>query len=159
MQKLTLLGSTSLLLLAALMAMPAAANDFSVYKWVDGDGVPQYTDRPPASADAEQTDVRSQRTDLDNLQARVGNQADINSERAAQRDQAREDADEAEKLRAQTRAERQANCVEAREQLETYETSRRLYRPGADGEREYLSDDELTQVRVDARAAVREWCG
>jgi hypothetical protein len=37
-------------------------------------------------------------------------------------------------------------------------TSRRLYREGEDGERDYLSDDELDNARAEAEKSVNEWC-
>ena len=55
----------------ALTALTAGAQEFSVYKWVDEDGVPQYTDRPPNTADAQSTGIRSRRTDPSAVMARA----------------------------------------------------------------------------------------
>ena len=136
----------------------ASAQEFSVYKWVDDDGVPHYTDRPPASEDATRTGVRSQRTDPNAVMARVEQQSEqLAEERAALQDA--EDAEgEAAAERAQTRDEREENCQRARDRAETYNTARRLYRPMADGSREYLTDQELSDARAAADEAVNTWC-
>jgi Domain of unknown function (DUF4124) len=60
--------------------------------------------------------------------------------------------------REQNAEDRAANCEAARARSETYETSRRLYRPGADGEREYLTDAEIDEARTNARADIARWC-
>lgn len=54
--------------------------------------------------------------------------------------------------------DRAANCAIARERMETYAISRRLFRPLPDGEREYLSDAEIDAARAGAAADVEEWC-
>jgi hypothetical protein len=57
---------------------------------------------------------------------------------------------------ANSRTER---CKKAREIYEQRINSQRLYRPGKDGEREYLSEAELAQARVDARKEMDSICG
>ena len=71
--------------------------------------------------------------------------------------QAETDAEEA-NLQRQAREERASLCESARDRLERYETAHRLYRPLEDGEREYLSDEELDAERAAARQSVDEWC-
>lgn len=60
---------------------------------------------------------------------------------------------------AEEQATRRAeNCAIAREHLERYLVSHRLYRSTADGEREYLSDSEIDEARARAASDVEEWC-
>ena len=59
---------------------------------------------------------------------------------------------------AQIAEMRAKNCTIARERLLTYTQSHRLYRPLENGEREYLSDDEIDAARAKAAADVEEWC-
>lgn len=54
--------------------------------------------------------------------------------------------------------ERAANCSAARDRLERYLMSRRLYRMTDDGEREYLSDAEIDAARAGAAGDVEQWC-
>jgi hypothetical protein len=142
----------------ALGCATASAQEIAVYKWVDEDGVPQYTDRPPANEAATRTGIRSRRTNPGAVMARAEQQ----SEQRAERNAARQDAADAETNaaaeREQTRAERKEKCQRARERAETYNTARRLYRPLPDGSREYLTDQELSEARATADEAVDTWC-
>jgi catalase len=146
--------------LATLLMISAAAlaDDFPVYKWVDDDGVPHYTDRPPNSAEVSFTGIRSQRTDPNAVVARVEQENDRNAVRREAREAEEEAGAEAAAERRQTLDERKANCQRARERAETYNDARRLYRPMADGGREYLTDQELSQARAAADEAVSAWC-
>jgi len=54
--------------------------------------------------------------------------------------------------------ERAANCGIARERLDRYLISRRLYRTTPDGERAYLSDAEIDEAKARAAADVEKWC-
>ncbi len=60
---------------------------------------------------------------------------------------------------AQLLLERQKNCATARERAERYTVSRRLFRPNAAGEREYLDDAAVAEARAKAAADVQDWCG
>jgi hypothetical protein len=60
---------------------------------------------------------------------------------------------------AQLLLERQKNCATARERLERYAVSRRLFRTNAAGEREYLDDAAVAEARAQATANVQDWCG
>lgn len=53
---------------------------------------------------------------------------------------------------------RAKNCTIARERLVKYSQAHRLYRPLENGERAYLSDDEIDDARAKAEADVEEWC-
>ncbi len=151
-------ATVTILLLALGLATAAQADETAVYLWVDQNGIPHYTDRPPDDVNARRTLIQARRTDPSAVQARVERDRDLRQARRTRR----QDAEEAEAEEAATRAEtlqqRQRNCEQARKKLQTYETSRRLYRPLPNGEREYLTDEELDKARADARAQVREWC-
>jgi hypothetical protein len=55
-------------------------------------------------------------------------------------------------------AERERNCALSKERAERYRISHRLYRNLPNGEREYLSDDEIDDARAKAEADVANWC-
>ena len=142
----------------ALICTTALAQEVSVYTWVDKDGVPHYTDRPQNLEGATRTGIRSRRTDPNAVMARVEQQSDQFAERNETRAEAAEAEDEAAAERAKTRDERERNCAQARERAESYNTARRLYRPQADGSRQYLTDQELSEARAAADEAVNTWC-
>jgi len=60
---------------------------------------------------------------------------------------------------AEKEAERAKNCATARERQTRYDQSHRLYKPGANGEREYLNSAEIDEARAKAAADVATWCG
>ena len=60
---------------------------------------------------------------------------------------------------AKLREERQKNCEIARETMDRYTVSRRLFRTNAAGEREYLDDAATAAARAKAAADVQDWCG
>lgn len=60
---------------------------------------------------------------------------------------------------AKLREERQKNCEVARETVDRYTVSRRLFRTNAAGEREYLDDAAVAAARAKAAADVQDWCG
>jgi len=49
-------------------------------------------------------------------------------------------------------------CQKYRDQLETYVTSRRLYREAENGEREYLDDKEVQEARTKTEELIVEYC-
>jgi hypothetical protein len=59
---------------------------------------------------------------------------------------------------AELREQRQKNCDIAREVLDRYTLSRRLFRTNAVGEREYLDDAAVAEARAKAAADVQDWC-
>jgi hypothetical protein len=60
---------------------------------------------------------------------------------------------------AKLREERQKNCGIARETMDRYTVSRRLFRTNAAGEREYLDDAAVAAARAKAASDVQDWCG
>jgi hypothetical protein len=59
---------------------------------------------------------------------------------------------------AELREQRQKNCDTAREVLDRYTLSRRLFRTNAVGDREYLDDAAVAEARAKAAADVQDWC-
>lgn len=142
-----------------LVTAPAAmAQEASVYKWVDAEGVPHYSDQPPADASAEELNIRFRRTDrsMAQNQAKPKTPAGETAPATEPSDAGNQSAEEAD--REQVLAERRATCEKAKERVAKYSNARRLYKPGPDGERIYLSDEEIDAERAEADRAVKEWC-
>jgi len=141
-----------------VLASAAAAQSAPVYKWVDESGVTHYGSQPPSDSNFKATGVRAKKTNKQALQARLSSEADLRAAQQTRKDFEKEEAANADATRQEVEQERAANCEKAREQLETYDTAPRLYKPLPNGDREYLSDDELDAERANARRQVREWC-
>jgi preprotein translocase subunit SecD len=138
----------------ALGALPAAAD---VYKYKDERGNVQYTDKPQ-TLPAERINVQSQKSNTVTVQARQ--EADMKRMQdaaAARTSSSTQAADQktGSQLNAKDKAER---CSKARERYDSYMTSQRLYQQGENGERRYLSDKELSEARVNAKAAMDAMC-
>ena len=138
--------------------MPAVAQQATVYKWTDEQGVPHYSDQPPVNAESEALPIRYRRTDKAAVQARI--KTDETRQGA---EDLREDQEDAEEETAATQrekdlAERAATCKQARERVTNYNQAQKLYKPGPNGDRIYLTDEELDAERADAQRVMEEWC-
>lgn len=139
-----------LTLATATLAAGTAAAD--VYKYKDEKGNIQYTDKPP-SLPAERLNVQSQRTDMVAVQARQ--QAEQKPASSQQPKQTAADQKQAAELTAKDKADR---CVKARERYDGYMNSQKLYEQLPDGERRYLSSEELDAARASAKASMDVMC-
>jgi hypothetical protein len=142
------LGSTGL----------AQAGD--VYKYVDERGATMYTDKPIpgavlVSTGAQRPPEVAARSYAANQAVNNGALAASNQRIATAQDNTRVAATVAKDLEA-TRVER---CKKARDEYQTSVRSQRLYRATPDGKREYLSEAELAEARVQALKAVESICG
>lgn len=153
MQKL-LLG----LLLAGVTAVATAE---TVYKWVDSRGQIYYTDLPPSQADARVLGVFHQTVGVVEEEAENSDQAGGEGDAAAAAEPATLPApsDTVASVRADVEKARSTQCKEAQERYQRYIESRRLFRQTPDGQRQYLSDQELTEARIKAKQAVDDYCG
>jgi hypothetical protein len=139
---------------AVLTAGPAAAD---VYKFKDDRGNVLYTDKP-ATLPAERLNIQSQKTDTVAVQARAEEEAKRQQDADKANQQAagqNKDQQQATQLTATQKAEQ---CTKARQRYDTYMNSQRLYQQGADGQRQYLSDDELNAARASAKASMDVMC-
>jgi hypothetical protein len=144
-----------LTLTTATLAAGTAAAD--VYKYRDEKGNIQFTDKPP-QLPAERLNVKSQRTDTVAVQARSEAEQKQRAASTEQQQQARTqaaDQQEATQLSAKDKAER---CGKARERYDNYMNSQKLYEQGKDGERRYLSSEELDAARASAKTSMDVLC-
>jgi hypothetical protein len=146
------------ILVIGLIPVLAAGQTASVYKWVDGEGVINYGALPPDSVQAERTTVRIRGTDRNAIRAQEkANTQLTEATNIRKRQESGEEAD-ATAERQQVAAQRAENCRLARERMTRYSEAHRLYRPGADGEREYLTSEEIDSERAEAINSVSKWC-
>lgn len=154
------------MVLGTLLGLAATAEltAQTVYRVVDDSGNVSYTDRPPLTQQAGDKAVDTMRVQIkltDPATVAANRSAKLEAARAEgiaggiRANQAEEDAVEQSRLDAQ----RSANCEIAKQRFTKYSEARRLYRELDDGERAYLSSDEIDSERVVAADAVDEWCG
>lgn len=148
------------ILLAGILIFSVMSNSYAevIYKWVDDEAITHFSAQRPVGIAAERISITNRHTNRQALQARTSATAErkaaIATRKQHEKEQATEDKLQAEKDR-QVRTE---NCEKAKTRLLTYNTARRLYRPLENGEREYLTDEELDNERAQAQKLVNEWC-
>jgi len=147
-----------LLLFAALLAWSGMASAV-VYKWVDAQGKLQYGDRPPDGVHAEVVELlvahnstsRSAPASTQSPPTQTASAAktaaptmkDINDKNAIAQDV------------AQTRDKQ---CTEAQEHYKKLIEGRRMYKTGPNGERQFLSSEEIDTERLNAKQEVDSIC-
>jgi uncharacterized protein DUF4124 len=151
---------TLLMLTTAAVAFAAGPVAADVYKFKDDHGNVLYTDKP-STLPAERLNIQSNKTDTVAVQARAEQDAKRQQDAAkanqpAAAGQGNQQAASQDQQPSAT--DKAAQCTKARERYDTYMNSQRLYQAGADGQRKYLSDDELTAARASAKASMDVMC-
>jgi hypothetical protein len=138
-----------------LLVVPLGTFAAEVYRSVDEKGIVVYSDRPSIDSTVvvirtpgSSSRSRPQSPAAGNPEASEGNADDSPVVAEIPREPTPDEV----------AADRKRNCNFARQKLEAYSTARRLYRNGPDGEREYLSDEEIDKERAQAESDVAEWC-
>lgn len=143
---------------ALIMLLPfaAAVAVADVYRSVDAQGQVHYSDSPTPGAEL----IHVQKLGLSST-TNVATSAAANTNAAGNlpppdpvKQQAAKQAVQQDV--AQTRADQ---CKKATADYTQAVDARRIYKPGADGEREYLSDAEADQQRLNLRLAMESVCG
>jgi Domain of unknown function (DUF4124) len=146
---------TTAALLALALTVPAAVLASDIYKWVDENGVVHFGDRPADDVVVEVVHISSERTNPAAVQARV--QARMKAATAAEETVPGAEALTEEEIEARER-ERAEKCTMYKERLQTFLTSRRLYREDESGERVYLDEAETLAARDEVQQQVLEYC-
>ena len=146
---------------ALLLATPAAWAAGEMYRWVDAEGQVHYSDQPPPAGARDIKAIRS--TGVDSIQSSDSDESAepsyVEQNAAFEERQAKkaEERAEAEKEK-QAEAERKKNCELAKGNYNTVTTGGRVMRVNAQGEREYLTDEEIQKETIEARKTMEEWC-
>jgi cell division septal protein FtsQ len=150
---------TTILAAIAGVVICAFAHAGDVYKYVDERGNTLYTDKPIPGAvlvsTGSQKPPEAAAKSYAAQQASMNNQLASSNQRIADGQTDSRLAANVAKDLASSRADR---CKQAREGYNKSIQSLRMYRE-KDGKREYLSDAELAQARVDAARSVETVCG
>jgi hypothetical protein len=139
------------------LLLSGVATGGEVYVTRDAKGNPIYTDRP-ATLPAEKLDVRSGTTDPVEVQARYDEQMKKYATDTESAEKSKTKAAEQAKARELTAEDRAKRCVEARSRYEATMNAIRVYEEGPDGQRRYLSSEEIDTTRANARTAMDEFC-
>ena len=143
-----------LLLCAALLAWPMLASAV-VYKWVDVQGKVQYGDRPPDGVHAEL--VEGLGTSRGTQQAASPTRATPTSPTLGNAPPAPSDK-EKKAVDQDVEATRQKQCVEAQDRYKKLIEGRHLYITGDNGEKQFLTSEQIDTERLNAKRDVDSLC-
>jgi hypothetical protein len=148
----------SWLLMALLAALPLATHA-EIYKWKDKDGIVRYSDVPPASNIPHETLNSKKVTPPPTTEVAPAPAAPANpdAEAAKRQQQAEQDKVQQQAKDAEQQA-RQQKCATARTELQKFKVGGRIVRMNEQGEREFLSDADITQGLEQAQKDVAEFC-
>jgi hypothetical protein len=119
-----------------------------VYKWVDAQGKVQYGDRPPDGVHAEVVELLG----VNNHAAAVNPTAGKATTTASAPGETRKAVD------SDVAQARQKQCADAQERYKHLIEGRHLYKTGDNGERQYLSSEEIDSERLNTKRDVDELC-
>jgi Domain of unknown function (DUF4124) len=144
-----------LLLVAALLAWSGMAGAV-VYKWVDAQGKLQYGDRPPDGVHAEVVELLG--THVARTAAARASEA-ASTVRPTNRDQpSQDDAKTKKAVDNDVAQSREKQCADAQDHYKKLIEGRRLFKTGADGERQYLTSEEIDAERLNAKREIDATC-
>jgi len=138
--------------LLCLCLLPFAATA-EIYKWVDEDGTVHYGQKPPADRQADtvkpppSVDTESAQKELQEKQERL---RQLEEQRAEREKTQRESEKEA--------AARKERCQAAKRALEQMRTQNRLQVVNEQGERTYLTPEQMREREKKAQELVKENC-
>lgn len=145
----------TIILTSMLMAFGVSA---AVFTWIDDEGEVHYSDKPEVDG-AVRVDIESKPTNDQTVAAERQQAVTSELERQQQAQENRELENEDQQFDKEDQERIAKNCQTARQNYETYYNAPRLYRPTADGGREYLSGAEMDAARATAQAEINKWCG
>jgi hypothetical protein len=148
--------TTVALALALSVATFGVTQGNEIYKWVDAEGNVHFGDRPSGVEGEEVVPIDSRPTDPAVVQQEVQAIEDWQTARAEAIAAAPKGPTAEE--RAAEAADRKQNCDMYTARLETFITKRHLYRELENGERYYLTEDEMRQAEADVQAKTDEFC-
>ncbi len=144
------------LLLAALSTSLAQ----TTYRWDDADGQTHYSDQAPPTGALNVKVLSDSGPGSDDSDDSNGGTPSYLEQEAAFQERQAEQAEQqaaAEQERSAAAA-RKKNCELARSNYNTFSAGGRITRLNADGEREYLSDEQIAQETKEARKSMEKWC-
>lgn len=144
--------------LLAGMALSGESLAGEVYVTRDKQGNPVYTDRPD-TLPAQTVGIASASSDPAEVQARYSEEQKKFAAEDKRRALEAADAADAAEARAAKTADRAQRCTSARERYQAMTDAWRLYEEGPDGERRYLSSEQIDAERARARQTMDEFCG
>ena len=150
-----MINSNNVLLLGAILFAVSLSAHAALYKWVDADGVTQYTQTPPPSGRFQELHS-----------APPPASRSISEQQPAEASPEEQDAPAAtaetppqdDQSQVEQQAAREQNCHLARERLSQLENHARLRYKAADGSVRVMSEEEKQAKLTETRTMITESC-
>ncbi len=149
-----------LLLCAALLAWSSLASAV-VYKWVDAQGKLQYGDRPPDGVHAEVVELLGTHVARNAAAPAAAASAPRASDAAAKtaaNNGTPKDTDIKRAVDQDVEQTKEKQCTDAQERYKKLIEGRRIYKTGPDGERQYMSSQDIDTERLNAKRDIDTIC-
>ncbi|WP_228518740.1 DUF4124 domain-containing protein [Methylophilus sp. 13] len=147
-----------MLMLGLCWTMQAAAE---IYKWRDEKGIMNYSDTPPVAGPSTQkikaTTVPAD-TPLTRSDAYSREQMNPAKQKMPENSAGQNASPEAEALKAMEARQKAQNCAAARSNYRNYAVGGRMQNVNENGQREYLSDEQIRQGLAAAQQEIDENC-
>jgi len=143
------------MLFAALLAWSAMASAV-VYKWNDAQGKVHYGDRPPDGVHAEVVEGLGGAHTAASA-ARPSSSSTASGTPTANNATPKDDATK-QSVDADVAATREKQCADAQANYKKLIEGRRIYKTGTDGERQYLTSDQIDSERINAKREIDATC-
>ena len=143
---------TRTLILALALVFGAAAATAQLYKYTDPKtGKTVYTDQPPVGQDTKTVNIKGGSGPA--TQSAVAQDKALDKGRKKVADDAKKAGDAADRS-----AKAEAHCNATKQNYQIYADGGRIQKLNAQGEREYMTDEEIEAKRVSARREMDEAC-
>ncbi len=148
-----MLDRLNLILLFIFVCSSASAS--GIYRWVDDKGKVHYGDRPTQSGAKSVTVKKGSAAPSTGNQSNISTESLIRGYEQRRRHKNQEAQQSAEEKQRQARYE--AKCKQMIAYQKRTEGSR-IYDKNADGEKVFLSDDEIDRTRAERQANIDKYC-
>ena len=147
-----------LLLFAALLAWSGMASAV-VYKWIDAQGKLQYGDRPPdgVHADVVELVVAPAAGDTAARASSAPSQA-APAARAAPDKPSPKDVSDKKAIDQDVAQIKDKQCTDAQDRYKKLIEGRHIYKTGPDGERQFMTSEEIDTERLNAKRDIDSIC-
>jgi hypothetical protein len=145
-----------LLLFAALIAWSGMASAV-VYKWIDAQGKLQYGDRPPDGVHAEVVELLVAHAAAARTTAPTPS-ASAPAARVPTDKPSAKDAADRKAVDQDVAQIKDKQCAEAQDRYKKLIEGRHIYKTGPDGERQFMTSEEIDTERLNAKREVDGTC-
>jgi hypothetical protein len=129
-----------------------------VYKWIDAQGKVQYGDRPPDGVHAQIVEGLGNNRSARSEPSRPASAASSQPARSAPQAKSAQDDGIKKAVDDDVAQVKEKQCADAQARYKNLIEGRKLYKAGADGERQYLTSEEIDAERLNAKRDVDTTC-